>query len=105
MLAELLARVRSFWRGVVHTRQVDADLREEFRLHLELRTADLERAGLSPADAVRKAHAEFGSTDRHLEKARRARGLRWFDDLRISWLDVKLGWRMVVKYPVLTIVV
>ena len=104
MLAELLARVRSFWRGVVHTRQVDADLREEFRLHLELRTADLERAGLSPADAVRKAHAEFGSTDRHLEKARRARGLRWFDDLRISWLDVKLGSRMLVKYPVLTIV-
>ena len=104
MLAELLARVRSFWRGVVHTRQVDADLREEFRLHIELRTADLERAGLSPANAARKARAEFGSTDRHLEKTRSARGLRWFDEMRFSWLDVKLGGRMLVKYPVLTIV-
>jgi hypothetical protein len=71
MLAELLARVRSFWHGVVHTRQVDADLREEFHLHLELRTTDLVRAGLSPTEAARKARAEFGSTDRHLEKARR----------------------------------
>ena len=104
MIDELLARMRSFWRGVVHTRQVDADLKEEFRLHLELRTADLVRAGMSPADAARTAHAEFGSTDRHLEKVRRARGLRWFDEMRFSWLDVKLGSRMLVKYPVLTIV-
>jgi predicted permease len=104
MLAELLARVRSFWHGVVHTRQVDADLREEFHLHLELRTTDLVRAGLSPTEAARKARAEFGSTDRHLEKARRARGLRWFDETRFSWLDVKLGSRMLLKYPVLTIV-
>jgi predicted permease len=104
MLAELLARVRSLWRGVVHTRQVDADLKEEFRLHLELRAADLVRAGMSPTNAARKARAEFGSTDRHLEKARTARGLRWFDDVRFSWLDVKLGSRMLLKYPVLTIV-
>ncbi len=104
MLAELVARVRSLWRGVVHTRQVDADLNEEFRLHLDLRAADLVRAGMSPAAAARKARAEFGSTDRHLEKARTARGLRWFDETRFSLLDVKLGSRMLLKYPVLTIV-
>jgi predicted permease len=104
MIAELMARLRSFWRGVIHTRQVDADLKEEFRLHVELRASDLVRAGMSPADAARKARAEFGSTDRHLEKARTARGLRWFDEMRFSWLDVKLGSRMLLKYPVLTIV-
>jgi predicted permease len=104
MIAELIARVRSLWRGVVRTRQVDADLNEEFRLHIELRAADLVRAGMSPAEAARKARAEFGSTDRHLEKARTARGLRWFDETRFSWLDVKLGSRMLLKYPVLTIV-
>lgn len=34
----------------------------------------------------------------------RARGLRWFDGLRFSWLDLKLGARMLLKYPGLTLV-
>ena len=104
MFAELMARLRSLWRGVVRTRQVDAELNEEFRLHIDLRASDLVRAGMSPADAARKARAEFGSTEDQVEKARRARGLAWFDALRFSWLDVKLGGRMLIKYPVLTIV-
>jgi putative ABC transport system permease protein len=104
MIAELIARTRSLWSGILRTRQVNAELREEFRLHMELRAADLVRAGMTPADAARKARAEFGSTDDHVEKARHARGLAWFDGLRFSWLDVKLGGRMLVRYPVLTIV-
>src|SRR4051812_33353618 len=104
MIAELTSRVRSLWRGVVRTRQVDADLNEEFRLHMELRAADLVRAGMSPADAARKARAEFGNTEYYLEKARTARGLAWFDEMRFSVLDLKLGSRMLLKYPVLTIV-
>ncbi len=104
MVAELMARVRSLWRGVVRTRQVDGDLNEEFRLHMELRAADLVRAGMTPAEAARKARAEFGSTEYHVEKARHARGLGWFDEMRFSWLDLKLGGRMLVKYPLLTIV-
>jgi putative ABC transport system permease protein len=104
MVSELIARVRSLWRGVVRTRQVDGDLTEEFRHHMELRAADLVRAGMTPAEAARKARAEFGSTEDHVEKARRARGLGWFDEMRFSWLDLRLGGRMLVKYPMLTIV-
>jgi predicted permease len=104
MISRLMAMVRSLWRGVVRTRQVDADLNEEFRLHIELRAADLVRAGLTPAEAARKARAEFGSTEYHVERARNARGLAWFDGMRFSWLDLKLGLRMLVKYPGLTIV-
>lgn len=104
MIAELMARARSLWRGVVRTRQVDAELNEEFRLHIELRAADLVRAGVSPAEAARQARAEFGGTQHHLERARTARGLGWFDEMRFSWLDLKLGSRMLLKYPVLTIV-
>src|SRR6186713_3084538 len=36
--------------------------------------------------------------------AHKSRGLRRFDDLRVSWLDVKLGFRMLVRYPGLTLV-
>ncbi|MGH7679840.1 MAG: ABC transporter permease [Gemmatimonadaceae bacterium] len=104
MITELIARVRSLARGTVRPRRVDAELQEEFRLHMEMRAADLVRAGMTPADAARKARAEFGSTEDHIEKTRRARGLAWFDELRFSWLDIKLGGRMLLKYPVLTIV-
>ncbi len=104
MVSRLMARVRPLWRGVVRTRQVDADLNEEFRLHIELRAADLVRDGMTPAEATRKARAEFGSMEYHVEKVRNARGLGWFDGMRFSWLDLKLGLRMLVKYPVLTIV-
>ncbi len=104
MLAELVARVRSLWHGVFRTRQVNADLDEEFRLHIELHTADLIRSGMLPAEAARKARAEFGSAAYHIESARSARGLKWFDAMRFSWLDLKLGMRMLVKYPMLTIV-
>src|SRR6185503_15035417 len=100
MISELMARVRSLWHGVIRTHQVDDDLNEEFRQHIELRAADLVRAGMTPAEAARKARAEFGSTEYHVEKARNARGLKWFDEVRFSWLDLKLGGRMLVKYPV-----
>ncbi len=104
MIPELIARTRSLWTGIFRTRRGEADLREEFRLHIELRGRDLVRAGMTPADAARKARAEFGRTDDQIEKTRHARGLAWFDELRFSWLDVKVGGRMLVKYPVLTIV-
>ncbi len=104
MVDELMAKVRSLWHGVVRTRQVDADLNDEFRLHIELRAADLVRAGMTPAEAARKARAEFGSMEYHVEKARTARGLRWFDEMRFSWLDVKLGARILAKSPGLSLV-
>jgi putative ABC transport system permease protein len=100
----MIARMRSLWNGIFRTQRVDAELNEEFRLHLELRAADLVRSGMAPADAARKARAEFGSSADHVDRARRARGLAWFDELRFSWLDVKLGGRMVYRYPGLTVI-
>ena len=47
---------------------------------------------------------EFGCAELHKDAAREARGLGPLDGLRASWLDIKLGGRMLVKYPGLTIV-
>src|SRR5918998_1466309 len=41
---------------------------------------------------------------RSLLRGRGARGLRAFDSLRFSVLDLKLGGRMLVKHPVLTVI-
>jgi len=100
----IIARARSLWRGLRRRAAVEAEMAEEFRLHQELRAADLVRAGLDPAAAARQARLEFGSAEMHKDAARAARGLRPFDELRVSWLDVKLGGRMLVKYPGLTVV-
>jgi predicted permease len=83
---------------------VEAEMSEEFRHHLSLRAEDLVRSGLSPQAAARQARIEFGHVETHRESAMASRGLRFFDELRFSWLDVKLGARMLVRYPALTIV-
>jgi predicted permease len=100
----VIARARSLWRGVRRRGDVEAEMAEEFRHHLELRAADLERGGLSPAEARRRARLDFGSAELHKDAAREARGLRRVDDVRVSWLDFKLGGRMLVKHPGLTLV-
>ncbi|HEY0969564.1 MAG TPA: ABC transporter permease [Gemmatimonadales bacterium] len=104
MISGIIARARSLWRGVRRRSDVEAEMVEEFRLHQELRAADLVRAGLSPAEAARRARLEFGSTERYLDEGRASRALHRVDALRFSWLDVKLGLRMLVKYPGLTLV-
>jgi putative ABC transport system permease protein len=104
MISGLWARLRSLWYGVRRTTDVNAEIDEEFRHHMQLRTADLTRAGLSPAEAARRATLEFGSTERYKEQGRDSRGLRFFDALRFSWLDFKLGFRMLARYPGLTVV-
>ncbi|HEX6054033.1 MAG TPA: permease prefix domain 1-containing protein, partial [Gemmatimonadaceae bacterium] len=104
LISGLAARARSLARGIHRSSSVDLEMAEEFRHHMELRANDLVRAGLAPADAARQARLEFGSTEQYREKGRQSRGLRRFDDLRASWLDFKLGFRMLVKYPGLTIV-
>lgn len=104
MLSGLVARARSLWRGVARPGSLDAEMQEEFRLHIELRAEDLVRAGMEPDEAMRVARVEFGKTDHRRQEARRARGLGALDELRFSWIDLKLGARMLLKYPGLTIV-
>jgi len=85
MIAGLIARMRSLWRGLRRRTDVEAEMTEEFRLHLQLRAADLVRSGLSPAEAARQARLEFGHDESHRQAGRASRGLNPFDELRVSW--------------------
>src|SRR5690349_14188352 len=98
------ARLRSLWQGLRGHGALDADMKEEFRLHMEMRTEDLVRSGLPHDEAARRARIEFGSTEQHRIDARESRGLGTFDALRVSALDFKLGIRMLARYPGITIV-
>src|SRR5688572_31231380 len=75
---------------------------EEFRFHLDMETDRLVRvAGLSRDEAHRRALASFGGVQNHRETLREGRGLAWLSGLS---LDLKLGYRMLVKYPGLTLI-
>jgi hypothetical protein len=91
-------------RGIRRSSALNDDMEAEFRLHMQLRAEDLVRGGLTPAEAARRARIEFGSTDSFKDHGREARGLRMFDSVRLSTLDLKLGARMLVKHPGLTVV-
>ncbi len=74
---------------------------EEFRFHIEMETERLVREeGLAPKEARRRALIAFGGVERHKQALREGRGLAWLSGLS---LDLKLGLRMLVKYPVLTV--
>src|SRR5215212_5237845 len=104
MISTIVARARSLWTGATRREALDEEIRAEFEHHIELRAADLVKSGVALDEAARRARAEFGGTYNYKEAGRDARGLRWFDAMRISWLDIKLGARMIRRYPGLTLI-
>lgn len=102
-VAALLARARSWYRALVHRGQAERDLRDEFQHHIAARTDDLVRDGLSPADAELRATREFGHAGTYRVEVREAMGLASFAQIRFSWLDIKLGLRMLPKHPMLNL--
>ena len=103
-LRSLPARLRSLLTGMRKSAVVDSYMQDEFATHIALRAADLERTGMSAVEALGHARSEFGITAKYAEQGRESRGLRWFDQFRFSLLDFKLGFRMLLRYPGLTIV-
>ncbi len=86
-----------FARGPAESR-----MRDEFAFHIEMEAARLARAeGLSPAEARRRALVAFGGVERYGEELREGRGGAWLGSLE---LDLRLGLRMLVKYPGLALV-
>jgi putative ABC transport system permease protein len=84
------------WRG-----RADAETLEEMRVHVEMEAERLMRdEGLTVTAAHRQATIAFGGIERHRDAVRDARG---FGALNGVSLDVRLGSRMLVKYPGLTL--
>jgi putative ABC transport system permease protein len=83
-------------------RAAEARIDEEIRFHIEMETERLMREQkLDRGEARRRALVTFGGVQQHRETLREGRGTAWFSGLS---LDLKLGLRMLVKYPGLTVV-
>src|SRR5215212_5017150 len=80
----------------------ESRIADEIRFHIQMETQRLVRdEKLDHDEAKRRALATFGGVQQHRETLRDGRGTAWFSGLS---LDFRLGGRMLLKYPGLTIV-
>ena len=88
--------------SLLSRRATESRMDDEIRLHIELETERLVREQqLDPIEARRRAFVAFGGVQEHKETLREGRGTAWLGSVQ---LDLKLGLRMLVKYPGLTLV-
>jgi predicted permease len=102
VLRAALARVRSYWHGLRQPANVDAEMADEMRFHIEMEAERLIASrGLPPDEARRQAAVAFGGVEKYRGAGRDALGFSWARGLST---DMKLGVRMLRKYPGLTAV-
>ncbi|MFN2596160.1 MAG: permease prefix domain 1-containing protein, partial [Pyrinomonadaceae bacterium] len=83
-------------RALLRRRDVERELDEELRFHLE-KEAELNAArGMNPDEARRAALARFGRVKNIKEECRDARGLRPIEEM---WQDLRYGARKLLKSP------
>jgi len=96
-----LSSLRTFLAFVLHRSQVEREMEDELRAHLESRADDLERQGLPRAEAERQARLEFGGYERYKEECREALGSRLLGELVA---DAHYGLRQLRRSPGFTAV-
>jgi len=90
MVTDLLYRLRALFRRD----DMDAELDEELRAHLDHQAEKYVQSGMSPEEAKRRAAIEFGGLDQVKEECRDAWGLHLIDTLL---QDVRFGAHVLTK--------
>ena len=104
-MSSAVAAVRRFFLRLLalfRSGRADAEVTRELAAHVRLLEDDFIARGMTPQDARFAARRAFAG---QLEQTRlRHRDARSFRSLDEWWLDTRLGVRMLIKYPALTLV-
>jgi putative ABC transport system permease protein len=85
----------------IHSRRAETELTREINAHLQLLEDQFLARGMSARAARSAARRAFGGVEQAKEQQRDTRAFRQFTGW---WMDLKLGARMLVKSPGLTLV-
>src|SRR3989441_8668165 len=85
----------------VRQRKLEADLADEMHFHREMKQRELERDGMSQAEAARAARREIGNVTLAREDARAVWIWPWLESV---WQDLRIGMRTLAKHPGFTTV-
>ena len=98
---KFLGWFRSVFAKLFRGPEVGEDMDQELRSHIQFRADDLERSGLSHAEAERRARIEFGAYERYREESHEALGGNFIETLL---QDIRFSIRRLRKFPGFTLV-
>ena len=96
MLAEIVSDIRYRLRALFRRREVEQELDQELRFHLEREAEKYLQEGLSPEEAMRRARVAFGGVDSVKEASRDERGLSL---LETAGQDLRYAFRSLRRSP------
>ena len=96
MLGGLLSDMRYRLRAVFRKSSMDGELEDEIRDHLAREAEKHMRAGVAPAEAMRRARVAFGGIDNAKESSRDGRGTSWLEHLG---QDGRYAFRTLARNP------
>src|SRR5690348_13186452 len=92
----LFTYFRSLAGRLFRSSEIEDEMEQELRSHIQHRANDLERSGVSHAEALRQAQIEFGGRERFKEEAYQVLG----GNFLLTFLkDVRFAFRALRKSP------